>query len=86
MRGADLQRDGLNERPERHTGKSLWIVWDQLSNSRERNYFAIKKASSDYPEEAFLFFFKFSSNFLHFFLVKKQQMLLFLIDELFNDI
>ena len=30
--------------------------------------------------------FCFSSNFLHFFLVKKQQMLLFLIDELFNDI
>lgn len=82
MRGADLQRDGLNERPERHTGKSLWFVWNQLSNSRERNYFKIKKASSDYPEEAFLFFFKFSS----FFLGKKQRMLLFLIDELFNDI
>ncbi len=64
MRGADLRRDGLNERPERHTGKSLRIVWNQLSNSRERNYFAIKKASSDYPEEAFLFFFKFSSFFL----------------------
>jgi len=31
---------------------------------RERNYFKIKKASSDYPEEAFLFFFKFSSFFL----------------------
>jgi len=43
MRGADLQRDGLNERPERHTGKSLRVVWNQLSNSRERNYFKIKK-------------------------------------------
>ena len=83
MRGADLQRDGLNERPERHTGKSLWIVWDQLSNSRERNYFKIKKKPLLTIQKRL---FCFSSNFLHFFLVKKQQMLLFLIDELFNDI
>lgn len=46
VRGIDLQRDGFDERPERHTGKSLRLVWSQLSNSRERNYFAIKKASS----------------------------------------
>ena len=32
--------------------------------TKQRNYFKIKKASSDYPEEAFLFFFKFSSFFL----------------------
>ena len=40
----------------------FWIKRDLKGN--KHYYFKIKKASSDYPEEAFLFFFKFSSFFL----------------------